>query len=43
MEWVKVMDERAEKVQDSYTLGMGNTTSWATHVARYEQQQITVI
>lgn len=29
-EWVKVMAEKALKVQDSSTLGRGNTTLWAT-------------
>lgn len=29
-EWVKVMPEKALKMQDSSTLGRGNTTLWAT-------------
>lgn len=35
-DWVKVMAEKALKVQDSSTLERGNTTLWATHVAYYE-------
>lgn len=42
-EWVKVMAEKALKVQDSSILGRGNTTLWVAHVAHYEQWQITVI
>lgn len=42
-EWVKVMAEKALKVQDSSTLGRGNTTLWVAHVAYYERWQITVI
>lgn len=42
-EWVKVTAEKTEKVQDNYTLGTGDTTWRATHMAYYEQWQITMI